>query len=310
MAIRIIQDKTTKKKKSVKRTASKKSKSSYTTRHTDLAIPYRTINVMRGGTRKKKSSLGKLFRMVFMLIFIVCLSFSGVFAYNHLMSYLCTLERFFIDTIEITGCNNVAESEIKELIPFQLGDSSFSVRLGQVEKDLKEFKTELKNISMYRTNWGKKIVVSLTERLPEVFINVDGKKFGLDFDNKPFNLRGNMSFMKIPTLVFSNEDERKDLLGFYHKIKSKLGDYVSEITEIKYGEVDDIVLTLNRKTDIYWGQPKDKNINDKISKLLQVLNFLYSNNTKEVESIDLSFIDMNKDKVLVKYSAVNEDSNA
>ena len=85
---------------------------------------------------------------------------------------------------------------------------------------------------------------------------------------------------------------------------------VSEITEIKYGEVDDIVLTLNRKTDIYWGQPKDKNINDKISKLLQVLNFLYSNNTKEVESIDLSFIDMNKDKVLVKYSAVNEDSNA
>ena len=246
---------------------------------------------------------------MFMLIFIVCLSFSGVFVYNHLMVYLCSLERFFIDTIEITGCNNIAESEIKELIPFQLGDSSFAVRLGQVEKDLKEFKSELKDISMYRTNWGKKIVVSLTERLPEVFINIDDKKLGLDFDNKPFNLRGNMASMSIPTLVFNTDDERKDLLSFYHKIKPKLNEYISDITEIKYGEVEDIVLTLNQKTDIYWGQPKDKNLDDKSSKLLQVLSFLHSNNTKEVESIDLSFIDNNKDKVLVKYSSVNEDTN-
>ena len=67
----------------------------------------------------------------------------------------------------------------------------------------------------------------------------------------------------------------EDLLSFYHKIKPKLGDYVSDITEIKYGDVDDVVLTLNQKTDIYWGQPKDKNLNDKISKLLQVLDFLY-----------------------------------
>ena len=309
MAIRIIQDKTTKKRKSVKKTAGKKSKSGYTTRHTDLAMPYRTINIMHGGTRKKKSSLKKLFRTMFMLIFSVCLSFSGVFVYNHLMVYLCSLERFFIDTIEITGCNNIAESEIKELIPFQLGDSSFAVRLGQVEKDLKEFKSELKDISMYRTNWGKKIVVSLTERLPEVFINIDDKKLGLDFDNKPFNLRGNMASMSIPTLVFNTDDERKDLLSFYHKIKPKLNEYISDITEIKYGEVEDIVLTLNQKTDIYWGQPKDKNLDDKSSKLLQVLSFLHSNNTKEVESIDLSFIDNNKDKVLVKYSSVNEDTN-
>ncbi len=308
MAIKIVQDKTIKKRKTVKKTVKKKTKSGYTTRHTDLAMPYGTISLMHSGSRKKKSS-GKFFRTIFMLIFIVCLSFSGVFAYNHLMVYLCSLEQFFIETIEITGCNNVAESEIKELIPFQPGDSSFAVKLGQVERDLKEFKSELKDISMYRTNWGKKIVVSLTERLPEVFINVDDKKLGLDFDNKPFNLRGNMPFMRIPTLVFNDETERKDLLSFYHKIKPKLGDYVSDITEIKYGDVDDVVLTLNQKTDIYWGQPKDKNLNDKISKLLQVLDFLYANNKKEAESIDLSFIDMNKDKILVKYSSVNEESN-
>ena len=61
MAIRIIQDKTTKKRKSVKKTAGKKSKSGYTTRHTDLAMPYRTINIMHGGTRKKEIIIEKTF---------------------------------------------------------------------------------------------------------------------------------------------------------------------------------------------------------------------------------------------------------
>ena len=297
-------DKISKKKKTVRKTAKRKAKTSHT-RNIDMAISYGSINIRnRGG---KKRSYGKIFRMLFMLIFISTLAFLCVYAYNHLMEYLCSLENFFIENIEITGCENVTESEIKELIPFQKGDSSFAVRLGQAEKDLKEFKAELKDISMHRTDWGRKIIVSVKERSPEVFIDVNDKRFGLDFDDKPFNLRGNMSSMHIPTLVFNNDEERKDLLSFYHKIKSQIKNVVPGITEIKYGEVEDIILTVDEKTDIYWGSPKEKNSDDKISKLKQVLDFLATTD-KNIDSVDLSFLDMNKNKVLVKYSVVDEAS--
>ena len=308
MAIKIIQDKTSK-KKTTKKTAKKKS-SSRNTRYVEMTMPYNTISLSsRSGSKKKKASKKLILKFV-MLVFIVCLCFSSVYAYNHLKTYLCSLERFFIDTIEITGCNNVAESEIKKLIPFEVGESSFAVNLGRAEKELKNFSAEIKDISIYRTNWGKKIVVSLTERLPEVFINDGDKKLGLDFDNKPFNLRGHMFSMSIPTLVFNSDDERKDLLTFYYKIKNKLGGLVSQITEIKYGEVEDIVLTINDKTALYWGLPQDNKTDEKIKKLNKVLEKL-SWKTNNVDYIDLSFIDGNKNKVFVGYSvAAEEESKA
>ncbi len=304
MAIKIVKDKISIKKRPVKKTAKKRTKTSHT-RNINMAISYESISIRNRGGKKKL--YGKIFRILFKLAFVICLAFACVYAYNHLVKYLCSLENFFIENIEITGCENVTESEIKELIPFQKGDSSFAVRLYQAEKDLKEFKAELKDVSMHRTDWGRKIVVSLTERLPEVFINIDDKKFGLDFDDKPFHLRGNMSLMNVPTLVFNSDRERKDLLSFYQKIKPQITNVVSDINEIKYGEVEDIILTVNGKTDIYWGSPKEKNTDDKILKLERVLKFLATTD-KSIESIDLSFLDMNKNKVLVKYSVVDETS--
>ena len=306
MAIKIIKDKTIK-KKTTKKTAKKKS-NSRNTRYVEMAMPYNTISISRKTNSKKKKSSKKIILKLFMLAFIVCLCFSSVYAYNHLKTYLCSLERFFIDTIEITGCNNVAESEIKKLIPFEVGESSFAVNLGRAEKELKEFSAEIKDISIYRTNWGKKIVVSLTERLPEVFIMVGDKKLGLDFDNKPFNLRGNMFSMAVPTLVFDTEEERKELLTFYYKIKKKLGNLVSQITEIKYGEVEDIVLTINNKTVLYWGVPQDNKTDEKVAKLNKVLEKL-SWKTDNIDYIDLSFIDGNKNKVFVGRSVVTEEES-
>ena len=163
------------------------------------------------------------------------------------MSYLCTLDRFFIDSIEITGCKNVTRSEIMNILPFKVGESSFAVELRQAEKTFKKNKSELKDVSMTRENWGKKIVVSLTERIPEVFVSIDDKNLGLDFDNKPFNLRGNMSDMQIPTLIFNSDEERANLLTFYKNIKKYISNLVPEITEIKYGEVEDIILKMNNK---------------------------------------------------------------
>ena len=80
----------------------------------------------------------KIFLKILILLFVICLAFSSVYAYNRLMTYLSSLERFFIDNIEITGCNNVTESEIINTIPFKVGETSIGINLWQLEKDLKE----------------------------------------------------------------------------------------------------------------------------------------------------------------------------
>ncbi len=296
MAIRIIQDKSSKKKKTAKKTAKKKSTS--VKRDINLSVPYRnSISIV--SRKNKRKSNKKIVRKIIMLLFVICLAFSSVYAYNHLKTYLCSLERFFVEDIEITGCKNVTESEIRQLIPFEAGEvSSLEISLGQLEKKLKKHKAELKDISMYRTNWGKKIVVSLTERVPEVFVTIGEEKKGLDFDNKPFNLKGTMKDMRIPTIVFNNDEEKNSLLTFYKQIKKYIVNIIPEITEIKYGEVDDIVLVMNDKTRVYWGLPKDSKNERKADKLKQVLADLSKKN-KDVKSIDLSLLDSNKNKVVV-----------
>ena len=296
MAIRIIQDKSSKKKKTAKKTAKKKSTS--VKRDINLSVPYRnSISIV--SRKNKRKSNKKIVRKIIMLLFVICLAFSSVYAYNHLKTYLCSLERFFVEDIEITGCKNVTESEIRQLIPFEAGEvSSLEISLGQLEKKLKEHKAELKDISMYRTNWGKKIVVSLTERVPEVFVTIGEEKRGLDFDNKPFNLKGTMKDMRIPTVVFNNDEEKNSLLTFYKQIKKYIVNIIPEITEINYGEVDDIVLVMNDKTRVYWGLPKDSKNEKKADKLKQVLADL-SRKNKDVKSIDLSLLDSNKNKVVV-----------
>lgn len=302
MAIRIIQDKTAKKKKTTRKTTTKKSSS--ITRHTTMTISRKKINIVKGNNNK---FIKKLVRRIIALLFVVSLAFSSVYAYNHwMMPYLCSLERFFIDTIEVTGCKNVTESEIINLVPFDVGQSSFEVNLGRLEKDLKESKPELKNVFAHRTNKFKKVVISLTERVPEVFVTINDEKKGLDFDNKPFNLKGDMSDMKIPTIIFNDEEEKLLLLNFYKRIKNYISDIIPGITEIKHSKLDDIILTMNNKTIIYWGLD-DKNKNEKkATRLQQVIKDL-NNKNKDAKSIDLSFIDSNKNKIIV--DIVNEEQS-
>lgn len=303
MAIRIIQDKTAKKKKTKRKVTAKKSNSSIT-RHTTMTISRKKINIVKGNNNK---FIKKLVRRIFILLFVVSLAFSSVYAYNHwMMPYLCSLERFFIDTIEVTGCKNVTESEIINLVPFDVGQSSFEVNLGRLEKDLKESKPELKNVFAHRTNNFKKIVISLTERVPEVFVSIDNEKKGLDFDNKPFNLKGDMANMKIPTIIFNDDEEKLFLLNFYKQIKNHISDIIPEITEIKYSKLDDIILTMNNKTSIYWGLDDKKKNGKKATRLQQVVKDL-NNKNKYARSIDLSFIDNNKNKIIV--DIVNEEQS-
>jgi cell division protein FtsQ len=148
---------------------------------------------------------------------------------------------------------------------------------------------------------GKKIeiVVALKEREPEVFIYNKENIEGLDFDNKPFSLRGNMSIMKVPFLLYDNDQDRENLLNFYKKLKVYFFELIPDIKEIKYGELGDVVITKNDGTQIYWGLSKEKKIKEKAEKFFAIVKDL-SNKKQSMEYVDLSFLDDNKDKIIVK----------
>lgn len=269
----------------------------------------RTTDLREKQTPVKKKNKKKILKFICKSFLLICLIIGITYLYKYSVAYLYANEKFFIDTIEITGCQNVTESEIKQLIPFQIGDSLIKVDLSSSEKELAEYKPELKNVSMNRKWKEKKVLISLQERLPEVFIyDIDKNKIGLDFDNKPFNLRGEMFNMQLPILLCNNEHERENLLNFFKKIKFYLSDLVPEMEDLKYGEVEDIILTMKGKTKIYWGLPKDNKIKEKSEKLLAILKDL-SKKYDSIDYIDLSFLDDNKDKVIVKPLIVIDEKN-
>lgn len=304
MAIKINNGQSSLRPKKTSKTTRKKTSS--TKRVFKKPISLAVAHPLRSRVSRNHNSGGKFFGFLFKLVGVACLVVLSVFGFNYSKSYLYANENFFIDSIEINGCTNVTPSEIMQILPFQTGDSLLKVELCEAEKSLGKTKAELKNISMSRNWLDKKVVISLKERVPEVFISLEDKKMGLDFDNMPFDLRGNMSNMKIPVLTFSNNDERKSLLNFFHQVKGQINNLITEITEIKFGEVEDVVLTLNDKTNIYWGLPKENKIEEKSYKLQKILNDL-SNKKCEIESIDLSFLDNNKNMIVVK-KLVNEEN--
>jgi len=240
---------------------------------------------------KKKSNI-KISR-----IFLVLLIFAGiVFGFIKLKQFIYTYEGFNIETIEVTGCKNVTESEIKELIPFKPGANIFEVSLCKLEKEIKEQKPELKKIKISR-RW-KKILVRLYEREPEVFIKQGDKLIGLDFDNVSFDLRGNMFNMKIPVLEFSTDQERKKLLEFVYNLKQYAKDFMDKITKIKYGEFEDIVLETDNDIKIFWGEQNKFDVKNKADKMKFVFFDGIKRFNDNIKYIDLNFLE--KNKVIIK----------
>ncbi len=256
-------------------------------------------------TRRGESLLfkfGKVLKKTLLRILVlgvlVCVFILLFRAYDYAKTYLYDDERLFIDDIEVVGCGNVTETEIKNLIPFKVGDNMLKICLASTKAQLQDQKPELKNISLKRSWKDKKIIISLEERTPEVFILKDGNKIGLDFDNKPFSLRGNMFDMKIPVLTYYTEQEKKSLLNFFEQFKIYMAEYIPFITEIKFGETEDIILNLDDKT-VCWGQIQYKKTEEKADKLKTVLKDLSDKNIN-AKYIDLSLIDDNKDRIIVK----------
>ncbi len=238
----------------------------------------------------------KLFLLLVVMIFIFVV-------FKKTKNYVYNCEKFQIQNIEITGHKNVTQVEIKELIPFKTGDNLFKVNLSDAENKIKILKPELKDITMLR-RW-KKILIKLKERQPEVFIMQGESLVGLDFDNITFGLRGHMFDMKIPLLRYTTNEEKLKLLEFVKLLKPHAKDFISKITEVKFGDVDDIILLIDGKTIVYWGEFSKPEIKNKLKKMLVV----FEDATKkyaDIEYIDLTFLE--KDKILLKPMAVSTDT--
>lgn len=250
-------------------------------------------------SRNNDVNYKKIIRLFLVLILIILV----VVLFTKIKHYLYACDKFQIETIEIVGYQNITQVEIKELIPFETGDNLFKVNLSDAEDKIKILKPELKDITMLR-RW-KKVLIKLKERQPEVFIMQGDSLIGLDFDNISFGLRGHMFDMKIPILRFTTNEEKLKLLEFVKLLKPYTKDFIQKITEVKFGDVDDIILLIDGKTIVYWGEFNKPEIKNKIKKMLIVFEDATKKYTN-LDYIDLTFLE--KDKIIVKPAVVSTDT--
>ncbi|MDR1401049.1 MAG: FtsQ-type POTRA domain-containing protein [Endomicrobium sp.] len=197
-----------------------------------------------------------------------------------------------IKKIEVVGTKNITKAEIKELLPFRVGDNLLRVNLSEAEYEIKKLKPELKSVIINR-GW-QKIKVRFYERTPEAFIMSSGKLFGVDSDNKSFPLRGFMNTMKIPKLFYKSNSERRELLNFIKRFKPICGDYLSSVSEIRFNNAKDLVFVMRDDTLVFWGkEERPECLPCKFKKFQSVYLDALSRH-KRLEYIDMTLYDFGR----------------
>ncbi|GHT45809.1 hypothetical protein AGMMS49936_03670 [Endomicrobiia bacterium] len=222
-----------------------------------------------------------------MLFFVIV--FLIYFGGRKLLEVAYKSDKIIIKDIEISGTNNVTKSEIRELLPFNIGDNLLKVNLSEAEEGIKKLKPELKNIVINR-RW-QKVRVRLCERIPEAFVICDdGSKVGIDFDDMPFPLRGFMDKMNVPQIICKSADEREQLLKFIKRFRSVCGKFFNNILEIKFSNADDIIFVMKSNTGnitVFWGETKPEHLARKFEKFQKVYVDAMAK-YKQIECIDMT----------------------
>jgi cell division protein FtsQ len=130
-------------------------------------------------------------------------------------------------------------------------------------------------------------MIKLYERTPEAFIMCGDELLGIDFDDKPFPLRGFMSAMKVPKFLYKSDAERKELLNFVKKFKYVCGDFLDNISQVKFSNTGDIILVMHGNTTVFWGDEKSGHLSHKFNKFQKVYVDAMSK-YKQLEYIDMS----------------------
>jgi cell division protein FtsQ len=243
---------------------------------------YKAVHTKSGYSTNKKGK--KVFKFFFYILVLGSIVYGLYFGINKLLSFVYKSDKLIIKNIDISGTKNVTKTEIKELIPFKIGDNILKVNLSEVESEIKRLKPELKDIVISR-RW-QKIKIKLYERTPEAFVAQNDEMFGIDFDDEPFPLRGFMSDMKIPKITYRNAEERKRLLDFIKRLKSICNKFLDNIVEMKINNTNDITLVTANNTTIIWGEEMPEHLYNKFKKFQKVYEDAVSK-YKQIEYINM-----------------------
>jgi cell division protein FtsQ len=233
--------------------------------------------------RKKRGKISKAF---FWLLLIFTVGFLIYFGANKLFAAAAASEVFVIKDIEITGNKNLSQAEIKELLTFKIGDNSLKADLKGAQNIIKNLKPELKDITVKR-GW-QKVTVKLYERTPEAFILEGRELAAIDFENKPFPLRGYMHSMQVPQIVYKTQNEKAELLKFIKNFKPVCKDFMGSIAEVKYDAAEIIVFTMRDATTVFWGELRIEQLERKFDKFSKIYIDAKSKH-KQLEYIDMTF---------------------
>ncbi|MDR1417594.1 MAG: FtsQ-type POTRA domain-containing protein [Endomicrobium sp.] len=247
---------------------------------------YKQVYIGRSDKKGKKK-----FKVVLSIIVCASVVFAIYFSYKKLIDIAYKSNKMTIKDIKIVGAKNVTKTEIRELLPFNIGDNILKINLSQAENEIKKLKPELKNIIMHRA-W-QKVQVKLYERIPEAFVVNNDELLGVDFDDTPFPLRGFMSAMKVPKIIYTTDKERKQLLDFIKRFKNICGDFLSNILEIKMSNTGDIIFVINSNTVVFWGDEMPERLYNKFKKFQKIYVDAMSK-YKNIEYIDMTLYSLGR----------------
>jgi cell division protein FtsQ len=230
-------------------------------------------------SRNKDRKNIKLFFCIVLFVFFV------YFGVKKLMNLVYESDKIIVKDIEVAGTKNVTKTEIKELLPFKIGDNLLKINLSKAEDEIKRLKPELKNIRINRS-W-QKVKIELYERTPEAFVMRGDAVFGIDFDDDPFPLRGFMSAAKVPKLFYRSDVERKKLLRFVKSFKPVCGDFLSNISEMKFSVAGDIIFVTRGNTVVFWGDEGYEILSHKFNKFQKIYADAMSK-YKQIEYVDIT----------------------
>ncbi|MDR1259813.1 MAG: FtsQ-type POTRA domain-containing protein [Endomicrobium sp.] len=245
---------------------------------------YRCVSTNYLCSGKKSKKFLKLF-LCFIVFFFLC------FICKKLVNFVYESDKIVIKNIEVIGTKNITKAEIRELLPFKIGDNLFKVNLSEAENEIRRLKPELKNIIINRNY--QKIKVKLYERVPEAFIVSENEIFGIDFDDVIFPLRGFMNTIKVPKLFYKSNYERKKLLSFIKSFKSVCNDFIENIYEMKISSTRDIVFIMNDNTIIFWGTERFEHLANKFKKFQKIYTDAMSK-YKRLEYIDMTLYNLGR----------------
>jgi cell division protein FtsQ len=227
----------------------------------------RNVNIRAAYSRSSKNGrrAAKFFIWAVLSAGLCFLLYAGA---KKLVGIVYAADSLSIKEIEVLGAKNVSKAEIKALLPFKAGDNILKADLGAAEDEIRKLKPELKDISVNR-RW-QRVNVRLYERTPEAFVLIGKELCGIDFDDKPFPLRGFMSSMQVPEISCSNEAERGELLKFIKTFKTVCNDFIDGVAAVKFGLSGDVVLKTRDGAEIFWGEDRAEWLAHKFDKFQKI----------------------------------------